>query len=346
MPLAQGCSFKILAERLHPSLQVHGETELIRYMKPTTLLLLFAGKVFIPTLSTLQKSERFEALVPSTVWSLSLHREGIHPWEAIRNFFKASEEWLKSRADRNKPKVVRQEGEDFNNAYLDFLAKIWLRELSIRRCIWCWNRFKEASYALWRLYGERGVAVVSTLNRIDAALEAARPFKGLVGSIKYFLPRSIFEPQEMPKDLPSFYSMMVVENLRRPYFYKDSGYRFEDEVRFVIAANAQAVAEKGGALIDVDPKKLIKEILVSPQLPEDERRMLKAFGAELLKPESAPLIFPSTEEEETRRPLGPEFQLFTIEDGLPPLFDDLDSTSAEIPGAAHLAEEPPAGHVW
>jgi hypothetical protein len=33
--------------RLHPDLQVDGETELVRYMKPTALLLLLAGKVFI-----------------------------------------------------------------------------------------------------------------------------------------------------------------------------------------------------------------------------------------------------------------------------------------------------------
>lgn len=47
MPLAEGRSFKILKERLHPDLQVDGETELVRYMKPTALLLLLAGKVFI-----------------------------------------------------------------------------------------------------------------------------------------------------------------------------------------------------------------------------------------------------------------------------------------------------------
>jgi len=196
------------------------------------------------------------------------------------------------------------------------------------------------------LYGERGVAVVSTLNRIEAAFEAARPFEGLVGSIKYFLPRSMFETREIPKDLASFYSMMVPENVRRPYFYKDSGYRFEDEVRFVIAANARVVAEKGGALVDVDPKRLIKKILVSPHLPEDERRMLKAFGADCLKAESVSLNFPLTEDEEIERSLGAEFQPLTIEQGLPVLFDDLDSASPDIPGAAHLAEPPPPGHVW
>ena len=138
---------------------------------------------------------------------------------------------------------------------------------------------------MWNLYGHRGVAVVSTLNRIDAALEAARPFKGLIGSIKYVLPRSLFADPETLKDLPTFYSMWTVENLRRPYFYKDSGYRFEDEVRLVIAANGGVVAETGGVLIDVDPKKLITKILVSPELVESERRTLEALGTDILRPD-------------------------------------------------------------
>jgi hypothetical protein len=348
MPLAEGRSFKILKERLHPDLQVDGKTELVRYMKASTFLLLLGGKVFIPTLSRLQSCDRLEALVPSKVWSLYLHRPGVHPWETVRKFIADSEEWLKSKADRNKPKVVREEGGHFNTDYLDFLSKIWLRELSIRRCVWCWNRFTEESHALWNLYGHRGVAVVSTLDQIDSALETARPLKGLVGSIKYFLPKSLFQRSEIPnkEELATMYSMWTVENLRRPYFYKDSGYKYEDEVRFMIAANARVVAEKGGALIDVDPKKLIKEILVSPQLPEDERRMLKAFGADIRNAESVPLNFPSDEDEEFERSLGADFQPLTIEEGLPTLFDDLDSTSPDIPGAGHLAEPPPEGHVW
>ena len=67
MPPAQGRSFKILVERLHPELQVKGETELVRYMKPTTLLLLLAGKVFIPTISKLQESDRL--IKTNTRWS-------------------------------------------------------------------------------------------------------------------------------------------------------------------------------------------------------------------------------------------------------------------------------------
>ena len=51
-------------------------------------------------------------------------------------------------------------------------------------------------------------------------------------------------------------------------------------------------------------------------------------------------------DEEIERTLGPEFQPLTIEQGLPPLFDDLDSASPDIPFAAHLAEPPPEGHVW
>jgi hypothetical protein len=345
-----GPCFKILLEDtdqppevVNPQARIDWRTEVIRYIKPSTLLLLLAGKVFIPTLAKLQESDRLEALIPSKVWPVNGEQTSIL-WEYLQDPILDSEEWLLSRADPNKSKTIRKEGEDFDAEYLDFLMKIWLRELSVRRCIWCWNRFEEESYALWSLYGQRGVAIISDLPRIEFSLKPARPFKGLIGSIKYAWPNFSEEIEQLrwppSETLEAMFSMYSPENFLRPYLFKDSGYRFEREVRCVIAANPQALSEKSGVLIDIDARTLIKDIRVSPQLPGDERRVLEALKMDLLEGKPLSFRFPPTEIQTSAQSLGSSVRPFAPEPGLPKLFSDLDSRWSTSTKPA------PEGYIW
>src|ERR1700694_4386705 len=74
---------------------------------------------------------------------------------------------------------------------------IWLRELSQRRGVWCWNHFKSESMALWKLYGDRGVAIVSSIDRVkDCFLTFA--FDASYGEVAYvpWDDRENFDPLE------------------------------------------------------------------------------------------------------------------------------------------------------
>jgi hypothetical protein len=319
--------FKILLEDMdqppdlvNPQARIDWRTEVIRYIKPSTLLLLLAGKVFVPTLAKLQESDRLEALIPSKVWPVIGEQTSIM-WEYLQGPILDSGPWLALRADPNKPKVVRKEGEDFDAEYLDFLMKIWLRELSVRRCVWCWNRFEEESHALWNLYGTRGVAIISDLSRIEYSLKPARPFKGLIGSLKYAWPNLSEEIEQLrfppSETLQAMFSMFSPENFLRPYLFKDPGYRFEREVRCVIAANPQAL---------------------SPQLPRDERRVFETLKTDFLEGKPLSFRFPPTETQEPAQSLGSTFQPFAPEESLPKLFSDLDSAWSSKPA--------PKGYVW
>jgi hypothetical protein len=70
--------------------------------------------------------------------------------------------WL-DRPEKQLPQTTNQGG----NIQRRF--EVWLRELAVRRCIWCWYGDSEESMGLWNSYGPRGVAVVSSVGRIRKA---------------------------------------------------------------------------------------------------------------------------------------------------------------------------------
>jgi hypothetical protein len=145
-----------------------------------------------------------------------------------------------------------------------FLAERWLEELAKRRCVWCWNRSIDLLHSLWKIYGERGVAVLSTVGRIRKALEKAGARQGIISLVRY-------APLRTPQQLEEVTTMLEMErslNLRRPYLFKDAGYRIEEEVRFVLGANPMATSKPLGVLIDIDSRALIQRFEVAPRPPE------------------------------------------------------------------------------
>jgi hypothetical protein len=73
---------------------IDGDTEIIRYMKLSTLLLLFADRVFLPSLRCLQGSDRLEGLVP---WRITAEYG-----ERLRARLEPFENWLLQTASWRK----------------------------------------------------------------------------------------------------------------------------------------------------------------------------------------------------------------------------------------------------
>jgi len=72
------------------------------------------------------------------------------------------------------------------------LAKLWVEQLSIRRCIWCWNKQTVQSHALWKIYGQRGVALVSTVRDVKQAVTKAGSLRAIVSPVSYSIPPAFF----------------------------------------------------------------------------------------------------------------------------------------------------------
>jgi hypothetical protein len=217
------------------SRRIDENTKIVRYMKlETLLLLLFERRAFIPshaTLGTLDRSETGILFDLADRWRL---------WE----------NWLPKIADRlDKFALARskREGGGYGSltggspgvsSYREIFRK-YVDQLAIERCIWCWNEFTNYSHALWQLYGNRGVAIKSTVGEVRNALIKAGVGRGIVAPIAYVDNANGEVPNVLTNE----------ENIFRPYFLKSVAYEYEKEIRFVLAARREIVRDKGGVLV-------------------------------------------------------------------------------------------------
>ena len=127
---------------IDPGDPISDETKIIRYMNLQAFMTLLAGRVFIPSVKKLQETDPLESLLPS---------ECIpdFPQQCLRLQKEENADWL-DRPEKQLPKTTNQGG-DIQRRF-----EVWLRELAVRRCIWCWYGDSEESMGLWNSYGPRG----------------------------------------------------------------------------------------------------------------------------------------------------------------------------------------------
>jgi hypothetical protein len=246
--------------------EVTAGTSIVRYIKLSTFLLLLAKKVFVPTLRNLQRGEKLEGGVPKWLWknyadNLFSDLQPFVKWLLDRDQKSPSlPADLKNWTARVKQEVSRPGGKDYQQ--LGLLAEIWLHELSIRRCIWSWNDCTGGpSEALWKLYGNRGVAIKSEVGFVKSALEAAGVSRGIVAPVSYTIPRQILNEAAVAKSLP-----MLDKRYRPfPYLFKDASYRFEEEVRFVFGKDRSPLGEKTEPCSTL-PRQRLSKRYGSPQI--------------------------------------------------------------------------------
>jgi hypothetical protein len=137
---------------------------------------------------------------------------------------------------------------------------------------------------MWKIYGDRGVAVFSTVGRIRKAL-AGTAAEGIVLAVRY-IP---VNDSTMSED-----RAVLTQNVSRPHLFKDAAYRPEREVRFVLKADPRQTSWTRGAMIRADAKLIIDKIAISPHMPESEAFAINMLVAEKRSP-SRTLFSPGAE---------------------------------------------------
>jgi hypothetical protein len=242
--------------------------------------------------------------------------------------FKPFENWLLQQA--KGPKITAAEGGKHNAGTLKFLAELWVEQLSIRRCVWCWNKHTGQSHALWKIYGQRGVAVVSTVGDVKQALAKAGTLRAIVSPVSYSIPPSFFfdDVARTSFEINQF-EMTREENLPFPYLFKDGGYKYEEEVQFVFGVHPNLLAGTNGIVAEIDGKSLVQsyvsKLWISPDIPKEEKTMIRYLVADIRKG-SCP-NFPYSAEQNTERLM--RFRTvggnpFTMKEEPVDLFTDLD----------------------
>jgi hypothetical protein len=241
----------------HPKIRVDSAAQLWRYVPLSSLFLNLAGKIYIPTIKELQESDPKEGLSAiSPEWIIG---------------------YLSDRAPEKLEAIISSLPEESRNivglpgphtiADLQYNSRLiadrWDKNETESKCAWCWHCSSHESAAMWKLYGEAGVAVQTTVRHIES-LPSEITFE--IGRIQYCNKETGEAASVNPEALQN------QELLTQSYFFKSHDYEFEAEVRLII----DAIPFGTSRLIEnVDATKLIQRIVLSPWTHIDEFEALK-----------------------------------------------------------------------
>jgi hypothetical protein len=255
--------------------RIHDGTKIVRYMKLETLLLMLdEGLVFIPSHATLGRVDRLETGILFDLpdrWKF---------WEnnaaQIEPLLHDFEKQYYLTVDYYNPitgSPIPNIGSPIPHAQaVQKHFRDFVNDRAVKRCVWCWNKFRYFSNALWQIYGNRGVAITSTVRKVKAALVKAGAVRGVVAPIAYIN----HEGTKVSKVLTK------VQNILRPYLLKSIAYDYEKEIRFVLAAERYALEDQAGALIPIDAPDFIDDVELSPSLHAGERSAVERVIERLL----------------------------------------------------------------
>ena len=215
--------------------------ELWRYMRLSTFLMLLRGKVYVPTIAELRHGDPLEAT-----------RLCRRTCEYFDHLTEPDRDWLVARATERE-KAILNHPQTKPEEKAGVFHHIWDRELAERRTIWCWHQAKIESMALWHIYAREGVAVKTTPACLKSAFDPHSVGPGLIGPVHY---------------IDDGHQGALDHHFLRPYLRKQRCYQHEHEVRVVFPRNSDDL--DGHRLLPIDPRKLISEVRVSPDIPHSE----------------------------------------------------------------------------
>jgi hypothetical protein len=182
--------------------------------------------------------------------------DALHRGEAYRWMLLKTQKWERDYINQDEGNVDR-----FGAIFL----RIWLNELAIRRSLWCWYAKRTESMGMWNNYGAHGIAIVSSIAKVRAALSLPDDARTSVAKVNY-----------VSGDRVQRYSQMLDPLwINRPYYFKQDAYDYEQEVRFAIACEPVQLATDGGIVRKVNASLLIDEVLISPHIHLDEAIAIK-----------------------------------------------------------------------
>lgn len=251
-----------------------------RYVRLPQLLLLLKGQVSLPSIRALQRHDRLEG---RGKWDEVVQAVGFEQGEygALVDYVRQRR---MSQRDRdlflvNSPKHPK--------ANQRKVLEIWSELLVSTRYALCLFQSPQESMAMWRLYAADGVAIRTSLSRLDAALAPTqRP---------WLASRMIY--RDLSRELTgddAHNDEGARAAIRRPFFLKRKEFEGENEVRLVTVDPARRTHL---LLTGVHPEDWIEEIRISPDIWPGDATLIQELIAES-KPALARLIRHSPVREE------------------------------------------------
>ncbi|MBY8961137.1 hypothetical protein KJK34_00070 [Flavobacterium sp. D11R37] len=115
-----------------------------------------------------------------------------------------------------------------------------------------WHINEYESYAMWQIFTQNneGLAIQSTIGRLQQALEPERRYEQHIGAVNYI----DYKKEFIPFDDTFF-----------PFLFKRKSFQYEGEVRIISDITKYNQNINDGLKIDVDINKLIEKIYIHPK---------------------------------------------------------------------------------
>ncbi|RYG54611.1 MAG: hypothetical protein EOO01_01020 [Chitinophagaceae bacterium] len=115
-----------------------------------------------------------------------------------------------------------------------------------------WHLNEYESFAMWQIFTQKheGLAIQSTIGRLQQALLPERNFRQYIGEVNYI----DYKKEYIPFDNTFF-----------PFLFKRQSFQYEREVRIITDVSAQNITIDNGLKIDVDLNTLIQRLYIHPK---------------------------------------------------------------------------------
>jgi hypothetical protein len=115
-----------------------------------------------------------------------------------------------------------------------------------------WHINEYESFAMWQIFTQNseGLAIQSTIGRLQKALDTEKNFKQYIGEVNYI----DYKKEYIPFD-----------NMFFPFLFKRKSFQYEREVRIIADLSDQEIKINDGLKIEVDINQLIEKIYIHPK---------------------------------------------------------------------------------
>ena len=115
-----------------------------------------------------------------------------------------------------------------------------------------WHINEYESFAMWQIFTQNneGLAIQSTIGRLQKALQAEKQFKQYVGEVNYI----DYKKEYIPFD-----------DLFFPFLFKRKSFQYEREIRIISDTSANNIKINDGLKIDINISELIEKIYIHPK---------------------------------------------------------------------------------
>ncbi len=115
-----------------------------------------------------------------------------------------------------------------------------------------WHINEYESFAMWQIFtgNSEGLAIQSTIGRLEKALIADKKFEQHIGEVNYI---------DYKKEYIPFDDMFF------PFLFKRKSFQYEREVRIISDISSSNLKINDGMKIDVDLEQLIEKIYIHPK---------------------------------------------------------------------------------